>query len=178
VRNERKARRSVGLTIIAVGKLLKTVSLIGLGIAALVLADGSPPDRLTHWANLIRVDPSNHYVHHAIAKLAGTSPHKLHEIGVGTFVYAALFGTEGLGLWFQKRWAEYFTIGITTSFIPLEVYELVHHPSVGKAVMLVLNAAAVVYLVVRVRYERRQRVVSAPGARSAPSSLSPARSRA
>jgi uncharacterized membrane protein (DUF2068 family) len=158
-RNERRERRSIGLTIIAVGKLLKTASLLVLGVVALTLARGSPQHALVHWANLIRIDPNNHFVHHAIAKLAGTTPHRLHELGLGTFLYAALFATEGLGLWFQKRWAEYFTIGITGSFIPLEVFELIRHPSGAKVVMLALNIAAVAYLVARRWHERRRRFV-------------------
>ncbi len=35
---------------------------------------------------------------------------KLAEIGIGTFFYAAMMFTEGIGLMWQKKWAEYLTV--------------------------------------------------------------------
>jgi uncharacterized membrane protein (DUF2068 family) len=75
----------------------------------------------------------------------------LEEISVGTFIYAALFLTEGGGLLLRKRWAEYFTIIVTTSLLPLEFYEMVRHPTITKAVVILLNVAIIAYLVFRRR---------------------------
>jgi uncharacterized membrane protein (DUF2068 family) len=61
--------------------------------------------------------------------------------------YAVLQLVEGAGLWAARRWAEYLAAVATSLFVPLEVYELVHHPTVLKAVALVINVAAVLYLV-------------------------------
>jgi len=66
-------------------------------------------------------------------------------------VYAAIFFTEGLGLAFRKRWAEYFTIITTSSLLPLEIYELAKRVSVGRALALLINLAVVVYLVYELR---------------------------
>ena len=60
-----------------------------------------------------------------------------------------MFATEGWFLHRRKHWAEWFTVGVTVSFIPFEVYELVEGPSIGKAVMLAANVAIVIYLLVR-----------------------------
>ena len=145
----------VGLRIIAIGKLFKVVGLVTIGV--LTLSMGSDPSsELKHWGDLLRLDPGNHFLHRAITAVSGVSRHRLHELSLGTFVYAALFATEGLGLWFKKKWAEYLTIAITLSFVPLEVYEIAHEASVGKVLMLVLNLAALAYLVVRVRKDRKQ----------------------
>jgi uncharacterized membrane protein (DUF2068 family) len=54
--------------------------------------------------------------------------------------------TEGVGLALGKRWAEYFTIIATSSFIPLEIYEIVHHANITKVVVLLINVAVVCYL--------------------------------
>ena len=50
----------------------------------------------------------------------------------------------------RKVWAEYLTIIITGSFIPLEIYEMVEHRSMVKGMVIVLNVAIVIYLVLRV----------------------------
>jgi uncharacterized membrane protein (DUF2068 family) len=61
--------------------------------------------------------------------------------------YAALQLVEGGGLWAARRWAEYLAAVATSLFVPVETYELVHHPTALKAVALAVNVAAVVYLV-------------------------------
>ena len=76
-------------------------------------------------------------------------------LSVGTLFYSALFFTEGIGLLLRKRWAEYFTIISTGAFIPLEIYELLKHVTPVKILLMILNVAIVVYLVLRLRKERR-----------------------
>ena len=39
--------------------------------------------------------------------------------------YAIVEWAEAVGLWLEKRWAEYLTVLATTGFLPLEVHELV-----------------------------------------------------
>ena len=87
--------------------------------------------------------------------LSGLSASRLHALRMVTLAYAAIFATEGIGLWMQKRWAEWLTVIITASLIPLEVWELIFRPTVGKAVVLVANTAIVIYLVWHVRSRRK-----------------------
>jgi uncharacterized membrane protein (DUF2068 family) len=61
-------------------------------------------------------------------------------------VYGALQLTEGIGLWSLRRWGEYVAVVGTTIFIPLEVYELTEKLSWLKVTILVVNVAAVLYL--------------------------------
>jgi len=75
------------------------------------------------------------------------------------FAYAALFLTEGTGLLLRKRWAQYFTIIVTGSFLPLEVYEFARHASVAKLLVILLNVAIIGYLVVRLRRENKDKVL-------------------
>jgi uncharacterized membrane protein (DUF2068 family) len=71
-------------------------------------------------------------------------------VGVGLVVlgYAAIEGIEAVGLWLQKRWAEYLTLIVTASFLPLEVYEIAHHVTPFKVIAFVLNVAVVLYLLI------------------------------
>jgi uncharacterized membrane protein (DUF2068 family) len=72
---------------------------------------------------------------------------------VGTFFYAGLFLVEGIGLLLLKRWAEIFTVIVTASFIPLEIYHLTRQFSVMKIMVILVNTAIVVYLLWRLRHE-------------------------
>lgn len=163
----KNGKSDVGLTIIGIGKLIKVAALLSVGIAALAAVNHDPPKMLEHVANFARVDHNSHHLHRLVAKVAGVSSKELAAIGFGSFVYAALFAVEGVGLLMKKRWAEYLTICITISFVPLGIYEIFHHDSTAKIVTLALNVIVAAYLIVRVRRERhvsdRER-----GPRSAP----------
>ena len=65
--------------------------------------------------------------------------------------YGALQIVEGVGLWGGWLWAEYLAAVATSAFVPLEVYELVEKVSVFKAGALLINIAAVGYLVFKGR---------------------------
>ena len=89
------------------------------------------------------------------------------RFGVVALADAAVFLVEGTGLLFRKRWAEWMTVGVTASFVPVEIYELVKHFSVGKIFALALNIAIVLYLVwrrVKERYRLTARLARAVGA--------------
>ena len=142
---------SRGLLLIAAFKLLKGFALIAVGIGALHLLHKDVATVVDHWINAFRVDPHNRFIHWLLAKVPLVDDQKLKELSVGTFIYAAVFLAEGTGLALRKRWAEYFTIITTGSFLPLEVYEIIHHVTAAKIVALIINIAVVVYLVWEIR---------------------------
>ena len=137
------------IRVIAGFKLIKGLLLLAMAIGVLQLLNTNVAAQVARLLATIRVDPTNHYVHGLLTKLAHVDNEKLEGIGVGSFFYSGLFLTEGVGLFLGKRWAEYFTIIVTGSFIPLEIYELVKEPGAGKAVALAINVLVVVYLVMR-----------------------------
>ena len=97
------------------------------------------------------MDQDNRYLHGILVRVFRVTPKQLKTLSVGTFIYAGLFLTEGVGLLLRKHWAEYFTIITTGAFIPLEIYELVRHFTITKVVVTVINVLIVWYLVARVR---------------------------
>jgi uncharacterized membrane protein (DUF2068 family) len=149
-----KTKRARGLLLIAAFKLLKGLALLALGIGALNLLHKNVAAEVARWIDLLRIDPQNQYIQKLLAKIGRIDARKLKELSVGTFLYSAVFLTEGVGLTLQKRWAEYVTIFTTASLLPLEVYEIVKRFSVAKTVVLLINIAVVVYLVYEVRRTR------------------------
>jgi uncharacterized membrane protein (DUF2068 family) len=142
------------LYLIAAFKLFKGLVLLAVAIGALKLLRQGAAVETYRWADTFRVDPGNRFVHRLLVRLSMFNEKTLRELSVGTFFYAALFLTEGTGLLFRRRWAEYFTSIITFSFIPLEIYELVRRATLAKGIVLLLNVAVVVYLVIDLRRRR------------------------
>jgi uncharacterized membrane protein (DUF2068 family) len=146
-----------GLRLIAAFKLFKGLVLFAVGIGAVNLFHKDLAFEVERWADIFRIDPNNHYIHRLLERFSILDDRKLKELSVGTFFYSAILLTEGAGLLLGKRWAEYFTIIATSSFIPLEVYELTKRVSSAKLVVLLLNFVVVVYLVLELRRNRKSR---------------------
>jgi len=144
-----------GLRLIAAFKIFKGLVLFAVGVGAVKLLHKDVAFEVERWADIFRVDPNNHYIHRLLERFLTLDARKLKELSVGTFFYSALLLTEGTGLMLGKRWAEYFTIIATSSFIPLEVYELTKRVSSPRLVVLLINVAVVVYLVVELRRSRK-----------------------
>jgi uncharacterized membrane protein (DUF2068 family) len=157
--------------VIGVFKLLKTLGLVALSVGAFSLMHRDVEDTVRHWLEFLRVDSHARLVDHLLEKVGGVSPKTLRRLGVGTLAYAAVFATEGVGLILAKPWAEYMTTLVTLSFLPIEAYELIHHPTGAKVVVLLINVAVVVYLVREIR-RRRAREAPLPEATSAPAAMS------
>ena len=144
----------MGLRVIALFKLLKALVLIGVGFGALRLIHADVSVLATAWADRLNIDPQNRYLGAILSRLVAANPGTFAAIAAGSFVYAAVFLTEGVGLWFRRRWAEYFTIIVTSSLIPLELYEVWKRFAVSRVAIIVVNVAIVAYLVRQLRVVR------------------------
>ena len=141
------------IRLIAVFKLLKAALLIAVGMSALHLVHKDVASVAEHLVTMFGLDPGNHYVGKALQKVSDLTPNKIKGLGVVSFIYAGLFLTEGIGLWLVKRWGEWFSVIITSSLVPVEVYEIFRHPSAIKGLVLIINIAVVGYLLYRIRHE-------------------------
>jgi uncharacterized membrane protein (DUF2068 family) len=139
------------LFLIGLFKLFKALLLVAVGIGVLRFLHKDLASTVLHWAEVLHVDPGNRYIHRVLLRIFRVTPKQLREFSVGTFIYAGLFATEGIGLLLRKHWAEYFVIFSTGLLVPLEIYELVRHFTIVKLVVTAVNALIVWYLVVRVR---------------------------
>jgi uncharacterized membrane protein (DUF2068 family) len=139
------------LVLIGMFKLFKALLLISVAIGAIKFLHKDVVSTVMHWTQVLRVDPDNRFVHGILVRIFRVTPKQLKELSLGTFLYAGLFATEGVGLLLRKRWAEYFTIVTTSGLIPLEILELARHFTVTKLVVAFVNLLIVWYLVARVR---------------------------
>jgi uncharacterized membrane protein (DUF2068 family) len=142
------------LRLIALFKLLKALLLIGVGFGALRLIHADVWVLAASWADRLNIDPQNRHLGALLSRLVDADPRTFAAIAAGSFVYAAVLFTEGVGLWFRRRWAEYFTIIVTSSLIPLELYEVWKRVTVPRVAIIVVNVAIVAYLVRELRAVR------------------------
>lgn len=147
-----KTAPSRTIYLIAGFKLFKALMLIIVGLGAWKLVHRDVAETVTVWAEHIHMDPEGKHVHKVFEKVFSATPKQLKEAAAGTFFYAALLLTEGVGLLLRRRWAEYFTVIMTALFIPLEIYEMVERLTVGRCVVFAINCGIVWYMVRRLRH--------------------------
>jgi uncharacterized membrane protein (DUF2068 family) len=152
--------------IVAIGvfKLIKAGLLLALGAFGATLV---PSHLLRHADRLVTAlgaCPGHATLQRLIEKLGHVEPRTLHRMGLLLLAYATVFMIEGLGLLARRRWAEWLTVFVTVSFIPIEVRELAVRFTVPRLLALTLNLTIAAYLVWRRLEDHRVRVPVPAGA--------------
>jgi uncharacterized membrane protein (DUF2068 family) len=145
------------LILIGLLKLLKAILFFLIGIGALRLLHKDLVDVLTRAAVDMRFDPESHFVNMLLEKVSLLNDHRLKQISVAVFSYAALDILEGVGLILEKAWAEYLTLILTASFLPWELFEIFRHVTGFKIGLITLNVLVLVYLIFHVQSRARYR---------------------
>jgi uncharacterized membrane protein (DUF2068 family) len=145
------------LLVIALFKFVKGAVLLALAFGALGFLHKNIASEVEHWLGQLRIDPDNRFIGALLSKLQLVHAKELKELSALGAGYAALFLTEGTGLLFRKRWAEWLTIVATSSLMPIEVYKLVEEFTAVRLVALLINAAVVLYLIYLVRQKENRR---------------------
>ena len=130
-------------------KAFKTLTLTALGITLLATREKDPVDLLTRVALAVHLPVTSTIVQRALRFAVNLTVRKQTALAVTAFSYAALMGTEGVGLYLRKPWSRWFTIVATGSLVPVEVYEIVREVHIVRVLVFFVNVAVVVYLVRR-----------------------------
>ncbi len=158
-------RRDRILLLIALARWAQAAVLLAAGFVTFQLLRPGAAQQIREWITALPFTTEQRVGQRVLMWLLGAGPRRVQLLGVSAFAYAALFAVEGIGLWLQKRWAEYLTIVATSSLVPLEIYEVVKRVTILRIAVLVSNVAIVAYLVWKVRTPRRGLTADGPGRR-------------
>jgi uncharacterized membrane protein (DUF2068 family) len=136
------------LKLIALFKIANGALLLLLGFSLLFLNSRAYwMDAISDWAgDEILLEHSKTVVfllNKLQAILAGGA---LRATGLLALLYAAVLFTEGIGVYLQKRWAEFLMVYATAAFIPLEIRHIWHRPSLAAVIILLINCFIVWFL--------------------------------
>jgi uncharacterized membrane protein (DUF2068 family) len=144
----RRPRRARYLKLIALFKITKGLLALALGFSLLFL------DSRTHWLDAISDWTADELllVHSKVVlyllnKLQAVLANgQFRAPGLLALFYSAVLFTEGIGVYLQKRWAEFLMVFATGVLIPFEVRHVYHRPSIGGFVVLAVNCFIVWFL--------------------------------
>jgi len=145
------------LVIIAAYKLLQALlfALIGLGARHLLHKDVG--DEFVALVDHLRFNPESRLVNFIFDKAELIHDPLLRRIGLLAFSYSAVSMLEGIGLYFEKVWAEYLTLAITASFLPWEIFEIFRRLTLIRVSLLGANLLVFFYLLLLVADRERLR---------------------
>jgi uncharacterized membrane protein (DUF2068 family) len=139
-------KRAPTLWGIIVFKLIKGLLFVVLAITAYALSDNDLPAEYQHVLHWLRLNPERKFWSDLAVRVGALTEVNVLWVAVGTFIYSLFSLVEGVGLIFRVPWAGWMAIGESIFFIPIEILELIHHPSKVVAVVLALNIFIVWYL--------------------------------
>lgn len=144
------------IEILAIYKFVKVSGLLAIDFGIIKLLQPATAERVQGWILALAEGAAHPHLQRLLVMVTDHSPGKLQLMGVVALFFAMLYMIEGIGLWYQSRWAEYLTIVATALLIPLEVYSLTSRVTVLRVAVIVINVAAVIYLVYRLRHENER----------------------
>ncbi|HEX8712686.1 MAG TPA: DUF2127 domain-containing protein, partial [Terracidiphilus sp.] len=127
------------LLLIAVYKVLQALLFIAIGVGALHMLHRDIADDLFTLADHLNFNPESRFVNFILDKASLVNDPLLKRIGAAAFSYAGLGLAEGIGLYLEKAWGEYLTLFITASFLPWEVFEILHRITWFRSSLLAIN---------------------------------------
>lgn len=145
--------------IIAIGifKLVQAALFILLGIGAIRLLHKDLMRVAEHFILAMRFNPEGRFVNLILERVAMIDLRRLRQISAVIFAIAGLDIVEGTGLVLEQAWAEFVTLILTASFLPLEVFEILRHDTWIRVALAVINLAVVVYLLYYVKLRIQER---------------------
>ena len=158
---EAKPKRAPTLYFIVGFKLLKCMSalLLALGVSRLTddNHDGMPDNLPAEFQKLLQffhVDPEKKFIIDLANRVAEITQNDLHWVIIFLAVYSLFMLLQAVGLCLRVGWVVWLVIGESAFFVPIELFELVHHPSWIKLAIFVVNLLIVWYL-----YANRARLI-------------------
>ena len=163
-------REDRAIVAIAYFKLAKGVLFLLLAIAAFQLVNHDAEEVAHAWLRHLGIRQESVWLKHQLEHFGPIIHNWRLIISPLLTLYSGIFFTEGFGLLTRKPWAEWMTVIVTASLIPLELYEVSHKTNLLKILALAANTAIVWFLIVHIRHARAREFAAAQAAGIAQSS--------
>ena len=130
------------------------VLLVGVGSFSLIHKDiqNFAEELISH----MHLDPASGNPRIFIELAGELTNGRLLLLATGAIIYASVRFIEAYGLWYQRRWAEWFAALSCSVYIPLELFEIYKHVSWLSVAVLLLNSAIVAFMGYSLYYPMRK----------------------
>lgn len=154
----------LGMRAVAVveGAKAAVVLLAGFGLLALVHHDVQAlAEKIVQHSHL---NPAGKYPRIFLEAAEHVNDRNLWILAGCAALYSLVRAIEAYGLWFERRWAEWFALVSCALYLPVEMYEMWHKFGWVKAGVYLTNLAIVIYMAYALWHSKEQDLELAPPA--------------
>jgi len=136
-----------GVAVLEAGKGLFALAL-GVWLVSLRHKDlETVAAHLLHFLHrVLHLSPDGHIARTIMRGAARVNHENIHLWALFAFAYTAIRFAEGVGLWLEKKWAEWFAVISCTLYTPYLALEVRRHPNMFTWGGLVINTLILCYL--------------------------------
>jgi len=138
---------ATGLRIVAIFEATKGVLVLFVGLKLLSLVHHGAQNLGEEIVERFHLNLAHHHPRILSEVLTHLDNSHLRLLAGAALAYSTVRFIEAYGLWRMRAWAEWFAILSGGIYLPLELYELIRHPSPVKAAVLLINIGIVAYLI-------------------------------
>jgi uncharacterized membrane protein (DUF2068 family) len=136
-----------GIRAIAIIEASKGVLVFLVGFGLLALLHENLQALAERLVTRFHLNPIKHYPRIFLEAAAQLTDTHLKLLALLAAVYAVVRMIEAYGLWWGRRWAEWFAALSSGIYMPFEIYELFNTGSLLAAAALIVNTAVVALMV-------------------------------
>ncbi len=155
--SDTRAVRIIAIVEAAKGVL---VLLAATGILAFIHADWN--ELAARLVRLSHLNPASKYPHIFLDSVSRLQEPRLLWLAAGAAAYSLLRFVEAYGLYRERAWAEWLALVASGIFIPAEIAEVLHRPSLLSIGVLIVNVIVVAVMAHALWRRRRPRTVPTP----------------
>lgn len=113
------------------------------GFLWVALGRDTVPSLMARLVKYAHINPDGGIANFFLTQVTNFNPMMLAAV---VMAYIILRFAEAYGLWRERHWAEWLAAISSTIYIPLEILEIIKHPSLWHIVTLVVNVMIVIFL--------------------------------
>ena len=143
------------LKIIALFEAFKGMLVLLTGLAAFSLMHQDIQVLAEQLVAHLHLNPAKHFPKIFIDAASNLTDGRLRFLALLALLYASMRFVEGFGLWFAKRWSEWFALLSGGIYLPIELYELAKGFTWIKICFAAINLTVVLYMALMLKRSNR-----------------------
>jgi uncharacterized membrane protein (DUF2068 family) len=138
--------RASGLRLVALFEASKGLLVLLVGLELLSLIHHGAQNAGEEIVERFHLNFARHHPRILLYAATHLNDSNVRLLALAAVAYSTVRFIEAYGLWRLRAWAEWFAIISGGIYLPLELYELIHRPTLVKTGVLFVNATIVAYL--------------------------------
>jgi uncharacterized membrane protein (DUF2068 family) len=106
----------------------------------------------------LHLNPAKNIPRIFIEAAGNMTDRRIRLLALFALFYCCMRFVESYGLWFAKRWAEWFALVSGCVYLPIELYELIKGVTLFKIIFVSINLIIVVYMAVMLKQNAKKHV--------------------